>query len=296
MAYILSVIADPAASAVDPLLVASLFGPVKAGEVRTLASGLAWEATLEDAPAPEALAALRREAGGAPLDINVVPAENRRKKLLIADMDSTIIQQECIDELAEHAGKRAEISAITEQAMRGELDFEAALKARVGMLKDLDEAVLAQTFEERIALTPGARSLVETMNAMGAATALISGGFTFFTERVAKAAGFQHHQANRLFIEDGRLTGAVAEPILGREAKREALMRLTAAHDLNRGETLAVGDGANDLAMLEEASLGVAFHAKPAVAATAQARIDHGDLTALLYLQGIPQTEFIVQG
>lgn len=296
MAYILSIIADPAACAVDPLLVASLFGPVKAGEIRTLANGLAWEAPLEDELPPEALASLRREAGAAPLDINVIPAENRRKKLLIADMDSTIIQQECIDELAEHAGKRAEISAITEQAMRGELDFEAALKARVGMLKDLDETVLARTFEERIALTPGARSLVETMNAMGAATALISGGFTFFTERVAKAAGFQHHQANRLFVEDGRLTGAVAEPILGRKAKREALMRLAGEHDLSHSETLAVGDGANDLSMLEEAGLGVAFHAKPAVAAAAQARIDHGDLTALLYLQGIPQTEFTVQG
>ena len=292
MAYILSIIADPAACGVDPLLVASLFGPVKAGDVRTLANGLAWEAPLEEGLTPEALDGLRREAGDAPLDINIVPAENRRKKLLIADMDSTVIQQECIDELAEHAGKRAEISAITEQAMRGELDFEAALKARVAMLKDLDETVLVQTFEERIRLTPGARTLVRTMNAMGAATALISGGFTFFTERVAKAAGFRRHQANELFIENGRLTGAVAEPVLGREAKREALIRLAGEHDAAPGETLAVGDGANDLSMLEEAGLGVAFRAKPAVAAAAHARIDHGDLTALLYLQGVPQTEF----
>lgn len=207
-------------------------------------------------------------------------------------MDSTIIQQECIDELAEHAGKRAEISAITEQAMRGELDFEAALKARVGMLKDLPETVLAQTFESRIKLTPGAQTLVETMNAMGAMTALISGGFTFFTERVAKAAGFQHHQANVLLLDGGRLSGEVTEPILGREAKREALVRLAGEYGVSMSETLSVGDGANDLAMLGEAGLGVAFHAKPAVAAAADVQINHGDLTALLYLQGIPQAEF----
>jgi len=293
MAFVLSVIADPAAPAVDPSLVASLFGSVKAGEMRLLAEGRAWEAPMETAPGAETLAGLRQRAGDAPLDINVVSAENRRKKLLIADMDSTVIQQECIDELAEHAGKRAEISAITEQAMRGDLDFEEALKARVGMLTDLPETVLAQTFEERIALTPGARALVRTMNAGGAVTALVSGGFTYFTERVAGAAGFHHHQANTLFIRDGRLTGAVAEPILGREAKREALMRLSAENGVAPEDTLAVGDGANDLSMLEAAGLGVAFHAKPAVADAAHARIDHGDLTALLYLQGVPQTAFV---
>lgn len=294
MAYILSVIADPAAPAVSQSLVDALFGSVKTDDISTLAEGLAWEAPLDASPEPGALDNLRRQAGEARLDVNVIPAGNRRKKLLIADMDSTIIQQECIDELAEYAGKRAEISAITEQAMRGELDFDAALKARVGMLKALPETVLAQTFETRITLTPGARTLVQTMNAMDATTALISGGFTFFTERVAAAAGFQHNQANILFVEDGRLTGSVAEPILGREAKREALMRLAGEHHIDMSETLGVGDGANDLAMLGEASLGVAFHAKPAVAAAAYARIDYGDLTALLYLQGIPQVEFKV--
>lgn len=289
MAYILSVIADPATPAIGSSLVDALFSSVKAGDTTTLAQGLAWEAPLS---ASFELDDLRRQAGDAPLDINIIPAESRRKKLLIADMDSTIIQQECIDELAEYAGKRAEISDITEQAMRGELDFEEALKARVGMLNDLPETVLAQTFAERITLTPGARTLVQTMNAMGAVTALISGGFTFFTERVAEAAGFQQHQANKLFVQDGRLTGSVAEPILGREAKREALIRIAGQKGISAEETLAVGDGANDLSMLGEASLGVAFHAKPAVAAAAHARIDHGDLTALLYLQGIPQDEF----
>lgn len=292
MAYLLSVIANPAGPAADLSLVDSLFSSVKADALHTLADGVAWEAALSAAPSAQTVDAMRQKAANAHLDVNVIPAENRQKKLLIADMDSTIIQQECIDELAEHAGKRAEISAITEQAMRGELDFEAALKARVGMLKDLPETVLAQTFESRIKLTPGAQTLVETMNAMGAMTALISGGFTFFTERVAKAAGFQHHQANVLLLDGGRLSGEVTEPILGREAKREALVRLAGEYGVSMSETLSVGDGANDLAMLGEAGLGVAFHAKPAVAAAADVQINHGDLTALLYLQGIPQAEF----
>lgn len=226
------------------------------------------------------------------IDVVVQRAESRRKRLLIADMDSTMIEQECIDELADFAGNRAEISAITERAMRGELDFETALKERVAMLKGLPVSALEETYEKRITLTPGAKTLVETMNAMGAVTALISGGFTFFTERVAASCGFQHHQANELLIEDGRLTGEVATPILGRAAKQNALLRLAGENDIDLADTLAVGDGANDLSMLERAGLGVAFRAKPAVAEAAHARIDHGDLTALLYLQGIPQAEF----
>lgn len=227
------------------------------------------------------------------IDAAIVPQKNRRKKLLIADMDSTIIEQECIDEIAEYAGKRSEITNITERAMRGELDFEAALKERVAMLKGLPASVLAQTFETCISLTPGARTLVQTMNAHGAVTALVSGGFTFFTSRVGQIAGFAHNQANELLLEEGKLSGKVAEPILGRAAKQDALLKIAGEHEIDLKETLAVGDGANDLAMLGRAGLGVAFHAKPAVAEVADARIDHGDLTALLYLQGIPQSEFI---
>lgn len=227
-----------------------------------------------------------------PIDVIVQPAANRKKRLLIADMDSTIIQQECIDELAEFAGKRAEISAITERAMRGELDFESALKERVGMLKGLPESVLAETFATRIALTPGARTLVRTMKKFGAYTALVSGGFTYFTSRVAAAAGFDFDDANTLIVREGALSGEVGEPIRGRAAKEAALLRMSEERKIPLEETLAIGDGANDLSMLGRAGLGVAFHAKPAVAAAAHARINHGDLTALLYLQGIPKAEF----
>ncbi|MEQ8934677.1 MAG: phosphoserine phosphatase SerB [Amphiplicatus sp.] len=235
---------------------------------------------------------LRKTIGAAPIDIVVQPIERRRKRLLIADMDSTIIEQECIDELAEFAGKRAEISAITERAMRGELDFEAALKERVAMLKGLPETVLEETFRNRITLTPGARTLVQTMKKFDGYAALVSGGFTFFTSRVAAAAGFDFNDANTLIAKDGALTGAVGEPIRGRAAKEAALVRIAAERSIPLEETMGVGDGANDLSMLARAGLGVAYRAKPAVAAAADARIDHGDLTALLYIQGIPQAEF----
>lgn len=235
---------------------------------------------------------LREMLGPAPIDIVVQPLEGRRKRLLIADMDSTVIQQECIDELADFAGKRAEISAITERAMRGELDFEAALKERVAMLKGLPESVLEETFRKRITLTPGARTLVRTMKKFGGCAALVSGGFTFFTSRVAEAAGFDFNDANTLIVKDGALTGEVAEPIRGRAAKEAALARIAAERAIPLEETMAVGDGANDLSMLGRAGLGVAFRAKPAVAAAADARIDHADLTALLYLQGVPAAEF----
>ena len=290
MTFVVSVIADPASPAISTPLLDRLTALVKGGEAVTLSAGRAFDIPAPGAPAhkDELLAIAQKEA----LDINILPVASRRKKLLIADMDSTIIEQECIDELAEYAGKRAEISAITERAMRGELDFEGALKERVAMLKGLPESVLAETFEKRITLTPGALTLVKTMNAMGAMTALVSGGFTFFTARVAKKTGFQVNQANTLLIENGKLTGEVAMPILGRAAKQEALERLAAEKSIDLADTMAVGDGANDLSMLGRSGLGVAFRAKPAVAQAAHARIDHGDLTALLYLQGIPQTEF----
>jgi phosphoserine phosphatase len=244
------------------------------------------------APAPAAAEAATRTALP-DLDLAVQPVAHRRKRLILADMDSTIIQVECIDELADFVGIKPQIAAITEQAMRGELEFEPALRARVALLRGLPVAVLEQTLAERVRITPGAAALIATMRAHGAYAALVSGGFTFFTERVAALLRFDHHSGNRLGVRDGVLTGTVGEPIFGRDAKLAALRRLRAEHGVDPADTLAVGDGANDLGMLQEAGLGVAFHAKPVVAAAAGARIDHGDLTALLYLQGYRADEIV---
>ena len=226
------------------------------------------------------------------IDINVVPAVNRRKKLLIADMDSTIIPVECIDELADFAGVKDRVADITERAMRGELDFEAAIDERVGLLRGLSEGVLQQCYDERISLNPGAATLVRTMNALGAKTALVSGGFDFFTSRVGADAGFQVNQANHLEVTDGKLTGHVRRPILGQQAKLDALHHFCAEGGFAASDVIAVGDGANDRAMVEVAGLGVAFHAKPALAAVATAKLYHSDLTALLSLQGISAAEY----
>ena len=225
-------------------------------------------------------------------DANVVPAVGRRKKMLIADMDSTIIDVECIDELADFAGLKPQVAAITEAAMRGDLDFEAALIARVALLKGLPEEDLERCYAERVRLNPGARTLVQTMAALGAETALVSGGFSFFSARVAASAGFATHQANALMVAGGVLTGEVGRPILGREAKLTALGRIATAVGLSSAEVLAVGDGANDLDMVRAAGLGVAYHAKPTLAEAAGARLEHSDLTAVLALQGIPETEW----
>jgi phosphoserine phosphatase len=227
------------------------------------------------------------------LDWCLQPLEGRRKRLLIADMDSTIINVECLDELADFAGLKAEISAITERAMRGELAFEGALRERVAMLKGLPVTALQRTYDERVRLNPGARTLVRTMAANGARCVLVSGGFSFFTSRVAQAALFHAHRGNTLGEEGGLLTGTVGEPILGREAKLEALLEEAAARQLPLSATLAIGDGANDLAMIEVAGLGVAYRAKPIVAAQADARVDHTDLTALLYFQGYSAEAFV---
>lgn len=228
-----------------------------------------------------------------PLDYCIQPIAGRAKSLLVADMDSTIINVECLDELADYAGKKAEIAAITERAMRGELEFEVALRERVGMLKGLSVEALQKAYEERVRLNPGARTLVRTMATHGARCLLVSGGFTFFTERVAEAAGFHEHRANTLLTSGGVLTGEVAEPILGREAKLAALQGAAQECGFHPSSTLAIGDGANDLAMIKAAGLGVAYHAKPIVAAEAHARIDHTDLTSLLYFQGYRPEEFV---
>ena len=238
-------------------------------------------------------AALQAPMADQQLDWCVQPVANRRKKLLLADMDSTIINVECLDELADFAGLKAEISAITERAMRGELEFEGALRERVGMLKGLAVTALQEAYDQRVRLNPGARTLVRTMVSNGARCALVSGGFTFFTSRVAQAAGFNTNRANTLIEADGALTGQVGEPILGKEAKLAALHEEARLFSIPLAQTMAIGDGANDLAMIEAAGLGVAYRAKPVVAAQADAKVDHADLTALLYFQGYNADQFI---
>lgn len=228
------------------------------------------------------------------VDLAVQPSEGQRKRALLADMDSTMIAQECVDELAAEAGVGERVAAITERAMNGELDFEAALLERVALLRGLPEQLVTQVLAGRITLTPGGRELVATMRAHGGYAALVSGGFTAFTGAVAAQLGFDEHRANTLLTAAGQLTGDVARPILGRQAKAEALLDITARLGLKPQDVLAVGDGANDLGMLELAGAGVALHAKPAVAAQCALRVNHGDLTALLYLQGYAKSEFVL--
>jgi len=236
---------------------------------------------------------LRSVIGDDPIDAVVQRSGPRRKKLLVADMDSTMIGQECVDELADFAGLKAHVAAITERAMRGEIAFEPALRERVALLKGLPVSVVEKVIAQRITLTPGAQTLVRTMRKHGALTCLVSGGFTLFTQRVADMIGFEENRGNSLGVApDGKLDGVVGEPILGREGKLATLLNLTARLGIGLEETMSVGDGANDLAMIEASGLGVAYRAKPAVAAAAHARVDHCDLTALLYMQGYKRDEF----
>ena len=289
MTLILTVVAQREATSLTPAMLNQIRNAVRGAPPVVLSPGEA-----ADIPLSVALdhTALRAAIEGKPIDAIVTKARGRRKALLIADMDSTIIQGETLDELAVFAGLGAKIAAITKRAMNGELDFKAALRERVAMLKGLDVGALEKTWQQ-VRLTPGARELVATMRAHGALTALVSGGFTFFTGKVAAQLGFDLHRANILLDDGAALTGQVAEPILDRDSKLAALKELAEQRGVKLHATLAVGDGANDLDMIRAAGLGVAFHAKPIVAKDARAKVDHADLRALLFAQGFPASAFV---
>jgi phosphoserine phosphatase len=282
MSHFLTLIVDPATMSLPDAIIARVRDAIQGGPPVILSPGEA--ADIPCAAAPDA-AVIAEALAGAPVDAIATKARGRRKGLLVADMDSTIVTTETLDEVAEYAGIKEKIAAITRSSMNGEIDFVEALRQRVGMLKGLSVEALEKTWQ-RTALTPGARELVATMRAHHATTALVSGGFTYFTARVAALIGFEVHRANTL-LDDGRvLTGKVGEPIVDRDAKVVLLRELAAARKLKLAATLAVGDGANDLAMLREAGLGVAFRAKPIVAAAARAQVRHATLRALLFAQG----------
>jgi phosphoserine phosphatase len=287
--FVATLIANPAKPVLTPALAHSAMRALGATELYWLADGIACDIPVRSGGGE---AALSNALAGAPVDYAIQTAEGRRKRMLIADMDSTMIEQECIDELAGMIGLKDKVAAITARAMNGEIAFEPALRERVALLKGLPVEIVQQVIAEKITLMPGGRELARTMKKNGAYSALVSGGFTAFTGSVAQMIGFDENRANELLSHDGLFTGIVAEPILGKEAKLEALNEIAARLGLSAMDAIAVGDGANDLLMLQAAGTGVALHAKPSVAAQAKIRLDFSDLTGLLYLQGYRKSEF----
>lgn len=294
MAFVATLIANPSNPVLVPALGEQAAAAVNASGLYWLADGIACDIALPDSTDPaQAEQTLRDLLSGQQVDVAVQVAETRRKKFLIADMDSTMIGQECIDELAAEVGLKDKVAAITARAMNGEIAFEPALRERVALLKGLSSSVVGEVIEKRITLTPGGLELIATMKAKGYYTALVSGGFTVFTSPIGKRLGFHEDRANILIETDGKLVGEVAEPILGKQAKVDALIDITTRLGISPEDTIAVGDGANDLGMLQLAGSGVALHAKPVVSAQAKLRLDHADLTGLLYLQGYRKTDFV---
>ncbi len=294
MAFVATLIANPSNPVLVPAIAERAAEAAKASGLYWLADGIACDIALrDDADLQAAEANILAAIGNAPIDLVIQNAETRRKKLLIADMDSTMIGQECIDELAAEVGLKHKVADITARAMNGEIAFEPALRERVALLKGLPLSVVDDVIAKRITLTSGGPELIATMKAKGYYTALVSGGFTVFTSRIAATLGFDEDRANLLLEENGVLTGFVEEPILGKQAKVDALNDIAEKLGISTDEALAVGDGANDLGMLQLAGSGVALHAKPTVSAHARMRIDHGDLTALLYIQGYRKSDFI---
>jgi phosphoserine phosphatase len=294
MLLVATLISAPKDRALTPALADMASQAVGARSIDWLAEGLACDLVLpEGSAAGKSEASLREVLAGQPIDVAIQESAGRRKRLLIADMDSTMIDQECIDELADEVGLREHVAEITRRSMNGEIPFDAALRERVALLKGLETTVVDRIVENRLTLASGGRTLIATMRASGAWTALVSGGFDLFTSRIGQKLGFDEHRANVLVEGEGRLLGLVVEPILGREAKADALRDISARLGLTPRDAIAVGDGANDLDMIKLAGTGVALHAKPVVAAEARIRIDHGDLTAVLYLQGYRQADFV---
>ncbi len=294
MALVATLVANPSNPVLTPLVAEQAADAINASGLYWLADGIACDIALRDGTDPQAArAGILAVIGSTAIDLVIQNVETRRKRILIADMDSTMIGQECIDELAAEVGLKEKVAAITARAMNGEIAFEPALRERVALLKGLPISVVDDVIAKRITLTPGGPELIATMKSKGHYTALVSGGFTVFTSRIAATLGFDENRANLLLEENGVLTGFVAEPILGKQAKVDALNDIAEKLGISPEDALAVGDGANDLGMLHLAGSGVALHAKPSVAAEAKMQINHGDLSALLYIQGYRKTDFV---